>query len=143
MRVKHWIKNILIIVPAFFGKTLTDYYTLINLFFGFLVFSLCSSAIYIINDISDIESDRNHPVKCQRPLASGAVSKTEAIILLIVLLTAAAVIDVLLCGINIHCLIPLLYLFINLLYSLSLKNAKHQLFFLFQDFSCVCSTVQL
>ncbi len=122
MRVKHWIKNILIIIPAFFGKTLTDYYTLINLFFGFLVFSLCSSAIYIINDISDIESDRNHPVKCQRPLASGVVSKTEAMILLIVLLTAAAVIDVLLCGINIHCLIPLLYLFINLLYSLSLKN---------------------
>lgn len=122
MRVKHWIKNILIVLPAFFGKVLTDPATLADLFVGFLVFSLCSSAIYIINDMSDIENDRRHPVKCKRPLASGDVSKTEAVILLIILLAAAAVMDLFLCGTGIRSLIPVLYLVINLMYSLSLKN---------------------
>lgn len=122
MRVKHWIKNILIVLPAFFGRILTNPDTLTDLFIGFLVFSLCSSAIYIINDMSDIENDRRHPVKCKRPLASGDVSKTEAVILLIILLAAAAVLDLFLCGAGIRSLIPVLYLFINLMYSLSLKN---------------------
>ncbi len=122
MRVQHWIKNILIVIPAFFGTMLTNTDTLINLFMGFLVFSLCSSAIYIINDISDIENDRKHPVKCMRPLASGDVSKNEAIILLIILIAAASALNLILCGTSIGCLIPILYLIINLLYSLSLKN---------------------
>lgn len=122
MRVNHWIKNILIVLPAFFGKILTDFDALVNLFTGFMVFSLCSSAIYIMNDISDIENDRNHPVKCKRPLASGDVSKTEAVILLIILLIVAAVLNLTLCGSDIYSFIPLIYIFVNLMYSFSLKN---------------------
>ncbi|MDE6849206.1 MAG: UbiA prenyltransferase family protein [Ruminococcus sp.] len=122
MRKSHWIKNILIVIPAFFGTALIDSEILFKLLIGFFVFSFCSSAIYIINDICDIENDRLHPVKCKRPLASGAVSKTEAYILLAVLLTLAFGLNTVICGFHSKELIPLVYLILNLSYSLNLKN---------------------
>lgn len=77
IRIKHWIKNLLIVIPAFFGTALIERDVIYQLILGFLVFSFCSSAVYIINDMNDIENDRQHPDKCKRPLASGAVSKKK------------------------------------------------------------------
>lgn len=122
IRVKHWIKNLLIVIPAFFGTALTETRIVYRLICGFFVFSFCSSAVYIINDLNDIENDRRHPDKCKRPLASGAVSKKEAFILIAVLLIMASILNYFLCSFSLHSLIPWSYMILNLIYSVSLKN---------------------
>ncbi|WP_343669996.1 UbiA family prenyltransferase, partial [Chitinophaga sp.] len=53
---------------------------------GFFAFSLIASSIYIINDYNDVEADRRHPVKCKRPIASGAVSKPMALVFFVLCL---------------------------------------------------------
>ena len=79
LRPKHWVKNLLIYIPAFFGRSVKNIDDILKLLIAFLIISLVSSSIYIINDIKDIESDRKHPRKCKRPLASGAVSIKQGI----------------------------------------------------------------
>ncbi|MCM1006472.1 MAG: UbiA prenyltransferase family protein [Ruminococcus flavefaciens] len=122
IRVKHWIKNLLIVIPAFFGTALIESEVIYQLIFGFFVFSFCSSAVYIINDLNDIENDRQHSDKCKRPLASGEVSKKEALILIAVLLMLASILNHFLCGFSLRSLIPWVYMILNLIYSISLKN---------------------
>ena len=80
IRVHQWIKNIFVFVPLLFSLHLFNKDYFITTLLGFLVFCLASSAIYVINDLVDIESDRAHPVKKNRPLPSGAITKTTAII---------------------------------------------------------------
>lgn len=122
LRIRHWIKNFIILIPAFYGGVVLQKDVLPRLLIGFLSFALCASAIYTLNDLCDAEKDRMHPVKCSRPLASGAVSRTEGIVLLCICTATALVLDWLLCGFRIGALIPVLYLLLNLLYSLSWKN---------------------
>ena len=74
MRPKHYIKNLLILIPLVFSKNLFTVSYLFKSFLGFCSFSLLSSAIYIFNDIHDIDADRQHEVKCHRPIASGLIS---------------------------------------------------------------------
>ncbi|WP_018675550.1 decaprenyl-phosphate phosphoribosyltransferase [Riemerella columbina] len=78
IRVKQWIKNLFVFVPLFFSGQITNLDLFYKSIFAFVVFSLTASTIYIINDYSDIESDRKHPKKKFRPLASGAISKSTA-----------------------------------------------------------------
>jgi decaprenyl-phosphate phosphoribosyltransferase len=85
LRVEQWIKNLFVFVPLFFSGNITNFDLLGKSIFAFIVFSLTASSIYIINDYSDIESDRKHPEKRRRPLASGAVSKKTALIILVLL----------------------------------------------------------
>ena len=122
MRISHWLKNIIVFIPAFYGGRLFDPGTLTSIILGFLVFSMCSSAIYVINDLCDIEKDRQHPEKCKRPLASGAVTKKEGFVILGICCAAAVVLDFWLCGLHIGVLIPVLYFLLNIMYSISLKN---------------------
>lgn len=86
LRVEQWVKNLFVFAPLFFSGNITHYDLLIKSIFAFIIFSLIASSIYIINDYSDIESDRKHPQKKDRPLASGAISKSTARIILAVLL---------------------------------------------------------
>ncbi|MEJ2615709.1 MAG: UbiA family prenyltransferase, partial [Ignavibacteriaceae bacterium] len=79
-RLHQWIKNIFIFVPLVFSKNLFNYDLLFVVIAGFFEFCLASSVVYIINDIIDIESDREHPVKRTRPLPSGKISKKSAVI---------------------------------------------------------------
>ena len=122
MRIKHWLKNIIIFIPAFYGGVILNFPVLYKTMIGFLIFSLCASAIYVINDFCDIEKDRSHPVKCKRPLASGAVSKTEGAVLLVICCITAILLNVWLCGISPGAFIPILYFGLNILYSTKLKN---------------------
>jgi len=78
LRVHHWIKNGLIFLPLFFSGQFLQPFLLVKNILGFLAFSLTTSVIYIINDSFDIENDRKHPIKCKRPLASGAISVSQA-----------------------------------------------------------------
>lgn len=87
MRPKQWIKNSFVLAPLIFSKELFDAEPLLTAVRAFAAFCLTASCVYIINDMSDIEADRSHPEKRTRPLASGAISTTQASILLAVLLT--------------------------------------------------------
>ena len=89
LRVKHYIKNLLIFVPLFFSGKLYDMERLKYGFFGFIVFSLISSAVYILNDYKDIEKDRKHPVKKERPLASGCISKKAGLFIMFLCIISA------------------------------------------------------
>lgn len=125
IRVKHWLKNGLIFLPLFFSKNLFDKEKFIYCIIGFLIFSFISSIVYILNDINDIESDRKHEIKKNRPLASGAVSIKRAITISIGLLILSQLGMLYFYSINNNYLIfiiPVLYLIINILYSKSLKH---------------------
>ena len=93
IRVEQWVKNLFVFAPLFFSGKITNTYLFYESIFAFLVFSLTASSVYIINDYFDIESDRRHPEKKTRPLASGAVSKRSAEVLfaLLVILSVASI----------------------------------------------------
>lgn len=89
---------------------------------GFLAFCAVSSAVYILNDIRDVQKDRLHSTKKHRPLASGAISIKTAWILLVILLAVAAVLQYYSAPRLLPVLLLLVYLGSNVGYSLGLKN---------------------
>ena len=74
LRVHQWAKNLLLFVPLFAGHQLKNRHDWLTLFLAFFSFCCCSSAVYIANDLFDLESDRQHPRKRNRPFASGQMS---------------------------------------------------------------------
>jgi len=85
IRPGEWIKNIIVLAGPAFSLHLTDPRAV----FAFVAFCFAASAVYVINDLADRDADRAHPAKRNRPIASGAVSATEAIILAFVMFGAA------------------------------------------------------
>lgn len=75
LRPEQWLKNGFVFLPLFFDGHLLDAEYLMPGFIAFLAFCLAASGIYCFNDIYDVEADRQHPKKCKRPIASGAISK--------------------------------------------------------------------
>ena len=86
IRPKQWIKNAFIFMPLFFGGELFNTGALLAGVIAFFAYSFAASSIYCFNDIYDVEADRRHPVKCHRPIASGAVSVKQAYGLMILML---------------------------------------------------------
>ena len=122
MRSKHYIKNLLFFVSIFFDKNIFVGSVLARVVCGFIAFCAISSAIYIFNDIHDVEQDRQHEVKKNRPIASGAISVKLAYIIAFGLFISALAIN-LLCGFSWQAMaIMLVYFVCNLGYSLGLKN---------------------
>lgn len=123
MRCHHYIKNILIFLPLVFSKSLFDIQSIIKVLLGALSFCFIASIVYVINDIHDIEADRQHEKKKLRPIASGKVSIKEGYILTILLFIISIAINIVLFGNNIQAYFWLiLYLILNVLYSLKLKH---------------------
>lgn len=125
IRVKHWLKNFIIFLPLFFSINLFEKNMLINSLIAFFIFSFTASVVYVINDINDIEKDRLHPIKKNRPLASGVISKRNAYIVAFLLVIINIIIMLILYNINKNIfvfIIPLTYITINVLYSKILKN---------------------
>lgn len=122
MRPKHYIKNLLIFVSVFFDKNIFTGPVLARVICGFVAFCAISSSIYIFNDIHDVEQDRQHEVKRNRPIASGAISVKLAYIIAFGLFILAVAINWL-CGFSWQAMaIMLIYFVCNLGYSLGLKN---------------------
>ena len=125
IRVKHCLKNVLVFLPIFFSITITHIPSLITFLIAFFVFSLTSSIVYVINDIEDVEKDKLHPIKKERPLAKGTISKNSAFLTCLIL----GIIDILLMlllywnnrRVTIF-IIPIVYLIMNIFYSKKLKN---------------------
>jgi 4-hydroxybenzoate polyprenyltransferase len=78
MRPRQWIKNGLLFIPLIFDKQLTNWPALGRVVLGFVLFCLLSSLVYIINDLMDLEGDRNHPQKRLRPIAAGKLKGSTA-----------------------------------------------------------------
>src|SRR5215831_11529778 len=71
MRPRQWTKNLALFVGLVFAQQLLNPESLVRAILAFAVFCLASSSIYLLNDILDLENDRQHPIKSKRPLASG------------------------------------------------------------------------
>lgn len=124
LRIKHYIKNILIFMPLFFSGELLDGNLWKKSIVGFTAFCFVTSVVYIVNDIKDLEKDKRHTVKRNRPIASGKITKgTAKIIALILLVTAYFLLSLeekwIISDAHMYFL---LYLFINILYSYKLKE---------------------
>lgn len=120
LRLHQWAKNLLVFVPILTAFQFGIVDKLLSVFLGFICLSLCASATYILNDLVDIDSDRSHPRKKSRPIASGDIDCASAVVAMLLLLLlafglAAAIRPILL---------PLLltYWIITTLYSLVLKR---------------------
>jgi decaprenyl-phosphate phosphoribosyltransferase len=123
MRVKHWVKNILILLPLFFSSKLLEFNLDFKCLIGLLSFCLSASAIYIINDIRDVDKDRLHSVKCNRPIASREVLITFACCIFIVLIILSLLLNYISTGLNSSSWLFLIaYMLLNLCYSFGLKN---------------------
>ncbi len=120
IRPKQWIKNFFVFAPLLFSRHVFDLPFLLISIEAFIIFSLASSAVYIINDIMDAESDRAHPKKKYRPIASGEVSIKQGITLLIVLII------IVIAGLYFirmaFAAVIILYFITNILYSVKIKS---------------------
>ena len=120
MRPDQYVKNLFIFLPLFFALQITDTTLLINASIAFIAFSISASAVYTFNDYHDIEEDRQHPKKKKRPLASGAISKPQAVVIMSVLFVLALV---LITSISMQAsYILLTYVVMNIAYSSYLKR---------------------
>lgn len=120
LRIHQWSKNFLIFVPIVTSHRIWDREALVAAGLTFAAFCLCASAVYITNDLLDLEADRRHPLKRLRPFAAGTLPVKAGLILAPILLAAAMV-----------CILPLqpavaavlfLYFALTLVYSLYFKR---------------------
>lgn len=120
LRIRQWTKNGFVLMALVFDQKLTNPEAVLRTLAGFVIFCFLSSAVYILNDITDIEADRNHPRKRNRPIASGKLPIRIAVIaacgLLIITLSASLLLSP---GLFLICLS---YFLINLAYSKWLKH---------------------
>ncbi|RFS19059.1 decaprenyl-phosphate phosphoribosyltransferase [Chitinophaga silvatica] len=120
LRPKHWIKNAFLFIPLFFAGQLFNLNEVILVLEGIAAFSLIASSIYILNDYRDIEADRQHPVKCKRPLAAGEISKGAALALFVLCVVGGFGIGLMIKDKFVFVLA--IYFVLNLLYCFGLKN---------------------
>lgn len=120
LRPKHWIKNLFVFAALIFSLNLFNIVKLTASLQAFFAFCLASSFVYIINDIIDIEQDRKHPKKRNRPIASGKISIKNAIIISIICLITSITLAYF---INLNTLIIItVYILVNIFYSMKIKN---------------------
>ncbi|MGE0784053.1 MAG: decaprenyl-phosphate phosphoribosyltransferase [Sandaracinaceae bacterium] len=89
MRPHQWVKNVFVLAPVIFAQELFDTGKVVRALLGLLFFSLLTSAVYVLNDLVDVEADRAHPVKKNRPIASGVVTVSVARVAAVVLAIVA------------------------------------------------------
>lgn len=120
LRPSQWIKNLSLFAAAILSGKFFDQVTFTQSSFAFVSFCLLSSSSYILNDLVDIDKDRLHPSKKNRPLARGDLSSTTAILaifaLLIIGLSFAAIIS------SSFFLVALLFIFLQYLYSFAIRK---------------------
>lgn len=119
-RIHQYIKNLFIFLPLLFSFSFGDTQDNLNVLAAFLLFSILASSIYIFNDLLDINEDKAHPTKKNRPLASGSVAKGTAISLMLILSITSLGISLLF---NTELFAVLLvYFVLNIAYTLKLKH---------------------
>ncbi|MHC1745038.1 MAG: UbiA prenyltransferase family protein [Syntrophobacteraceae bacterium] len=120
-RPHHYVKNVFVCLPLFFGHKLSDPDAVSTTLFAFLAFCFAASAVYVLNDIRDIEEDRRHPRKLARPLARGALQVSRAVLFMVVLASLSLSISFTLLPQS-FVVVVFGYLLLNVGYSLYLKQ---------------------
>ncbi|MDY4852132.1 MAG: decaprenyl-phosphate phosphoribosyltransferase [Prevotella sp.] len=122
-RPTHWLKNIFVILPVFFGGAILNTTQAISAALTFMSFSLAASAIYCLNDIIDVDADRAHNVKRHRPIASGAITIPQAYGMMTISLLASIVLMLLLPEGQANTITVIItYFLLNVAYCLKLKE---------------------
>ncbi len=118
LRVHHWVKNILVAIPVFFAQQ-AEWLWSTSFLFVFLAFCITSSVVYLMNDLVDLPSDRQHPQKKLRPLASGFFSSADVIRMLVLLVAL-----LMFCLSQLSASIPIIiiYLLLQVAYTFVLKR---------------------
>lgn len=122
LRPRQWVKNLFVFLPSFFNGSITNMENWVTLIAVFFSFSFIASSIYCLNDVNDAGADKLHPKKCKRPVASGSVTKLQAMMTMsgcitmsiLLLLPVRNFIDTL--------LIITVYFILNIAYCLGLKR---------------------
>ncbi len=122
MRIHQWVKNFFIFLPLFFSFKMDHIPLLIADLWAFVGFCLIASSVYIINDWNDIATDRLHPEKRNRPLASGAINKKEALLMILSLVVVGVSVYIFVLGNYIALALLVSYFILNIFYSLRLKH---------------------
>lgn len=123
VRPRQWVKNFFVFIPLFFGGQMSNTTLLLDALTTFIAFSLAASSIYCLNDIVDVEADRQHPVKCHRPIASGQVSVSAAYALMAIMLILSMTVCPMLKGRSMAVgAVVLGYWIMNIAYCVWLKN---------------------
>lgn len=124
LRPKQWLKNFFVFLPIFFSGELLTLPLLRETFYSFFAFCLMASAVYCINDIVDVEEDRRHIRKRNRPVASGKISARFAFFISFVLVIASFLVISIFSSVNVlvQMAVLLTYLILNVLYCFWLKK---------------------
>ncbi|MDA3616014.1 UbiA prenyltransferase family protein [Polluticaenibacter yanchengensis] len=128
LRIKDWIKNLFIFLPAFFAGEVTNELVFVELISAFFCFCFVTSAVYCLNDLLDVVYDRKHPKKRERPYAKGLISKNRLLTAIVVCLVAAGLLLTQLHHATYYVIAG--YILLQLLYSFFLKR--------FAIIDCVC-----
>jgi 4-hydroxybenzoate polyprenyltransferase len=121
LRIHQWAKNLLIFVPLLASHRILEIQLLINGSIAFIAFGACASSVYLMNDLLDLPDDRQHPSKCNRPIAAGALPIVHVLFLMPVLLLGAFIVAIFLLPIQ-FCGVLAAYYMLTLTYSLWLKR---------------------
>ncbi len=122
IRPHQWIKNVFVFLPMFFGGQLIDAVAIKDSLAAFFAFSFVASAIYCYNDILDVEDDRRHSEKCQRPIASGAVSILQGYIVMAFMLVLSFMTTMAVCPGQGLLLVVAIYFVMEMFYCRWLKH---------------------
>ena len=126
IRIEQWTKNAFVFLPLFFDRHLLEWSYWLPSLIAFFAFSFAASGIYCFNDIYDVEADRQHPKKCKRPIASGAISIAQGYVItaLCWLVSAGLILtDIFALGNQTMLWVIILsYVVMNLAYSTKLKQ---------------------
>jgi 4-hydroxybenzoate polyprenyltransferase len=120
LRPYQWVKNMLVFSGLIFSTSLFKSNNVVTSLSAFVIFCIASSGIYILNDLRDIKFDVNHPVKKNRAIASGKVSKISAGITMFILICSAILLSYILD--KRFFIIIIVYIILNIAYSFGLKN---------------------
>ncbi|MDX2249959.1 MAG: UbiA prenyltransferase family protein [Bacteroidia bacterium] len=120
LRPHQYTKNLMLFLPAFFGLRIGDIQVVLSILIGFVAFSLIASGVYILNDYRDRKEDAAHPIKKDRPLASGRVSVRIAFLLMGFVIAVGLGIFVFLDKYALYLVTA--YVFLNVLYTFRLKH---------------------
>ncbi|QQR91112.1 MAG: UbiA prenyltransferase family protein [Myxococcales bacterium] len=123
LRPHQWVKNLFVFAPAFFAKQFFAPRTLLFASLGFIAFCCAASSVYILNDLVDRSADRAHPVKKNRPIASGSIAVPVAVATMLALTLISFAIAIGLPRLTGYCIVG--YLALNIAYSFFLKRIAY------------------
>jgi decaprenyl-phosphate phosphoribosyltransferase len=120
MRPRQWLKNVLVLAAPFVGGYLFQLHVLTAVGVAFVAFSLAASGVYLVNDVQDVQADRAHPTKRNRPIAAGIVAPQLALAVAVLLFVAAIAVSFLASADL--ALVTVVYIAVQISYCLWLKH---------------------